>query len=327
MSFKEFCRVLKVESQAIQESLQRFEADPSRARSVEQVLQLMLERTRSGGKVFVVGVGKSGKIAAKFAATLSSTGTPAMYLHPTEAMHGDIGILTSQDVVFAISYGGNTDELVSLLPYFDSRGIPMIGLGGNPQSRLGEKSRYWIDASVSEEACPHNLAPTTSTTLALALTDAIAVALMELRGFTAQDFAKNHPGGSLGRRLQLRVSDLMHALPKVPVATPEATMDEILKLSTQYKLGAVLVLDQARLLGIITDGDIRRSLSHRERFFTLLARDIMTPKPISVGPMVLAYDALRKMEERESQINVLPVVNDQGHALGLLRIHDLVQTL
>ncbi|MBS1960023.1 MAG: KpsF/GutQ family sugar-phosphate isomerase [Bdellovibrionales bacterium] len=327
MSFKEFCRVLKVESNALQESLARLEANEAKSRTVENALNLILDRTRNGGKVLVCGVGKSGKIAAKFAATLSSTGTPAIYLHPTEAMHGDLGVLSKQDVVIAISYTGNTDELVGLLPFFETRNTPMIGIGGNPQSRLGEKCKFWIDASVTEEACPHHLAPTTSTTVALAITDAIAIALMQMRGFTAEDFARNHPGGSLGRRLQLKVSDLMHPLSKAPSVTATATMDEVLKLSTERKLGAVLVVDQATLVGIITDGDIRRALSHKERFFQLLARDIMTAKPISVSPMLLAFDALRKMEERESQISVLPVVNDRGYALGLIRIHDLVQTL
>jgi arabinose-5-phosphate isomerase len=327
MSFKEFCRVLEVEARELTQTHQRFLNDPQAAQSVEKCISLVLDRTQKGGKVLVVGVGKSGKIAAKFAATLSSTGTPAIYLHPTEAMHGDLGVLHEQDVAFGISYTGNTDELVSLLPFFESRKIPFIGLGGQEKSKMGDRAQIWISASIQEEACPHHLAPTTSTTIALAITDALAVGIMQARGFSATDFAKNHPGGSLGRRLNLRVENLMHPLQKCPVASPSSTMDEVLELSTRFKLGAVLVIQEQNLAGIITDGDIRRALRHREKFFGLLAQDIMTSKPISVAPDGMAFDALRLMEERESQINVLPVINAQGHAQGLLRIHDLVQTL
>jgi arabinose-5-phosphate isomerase len=327
MSFQEFCRVLKVEAQAIEAAASRFESQPDQSRAIEQALSLILDRTRRGGKLITLGVGKSGKIAAKFSATLSSTGTPSIYLHPTEALHGDLGILHDQDTVFAMSHTGNTEELVSILPFFEARKLPIIGLTGGLSSKLAEKSQIVIDGSVAEEACGHNLAPTSSTTLALAITDALAVALMKSRGFTAEDFAKNHPGGSLGRRLQLRVADLMHPLTKVPVAQPTADMEMILDLSTRYKLGAVLILEAKKLKGIITDGDIRRALKHRERFFKLTAQEVMTANPITGDIQLLAYDALRLMEERESQINVLPITNTQGDALGLLRIHDLVQTL
>jgi arabinose-5-phosphate isomerase len=326
MNFKEFCRVLSLEAQSILDSKKQFESNPDSAKAVGQAIDLILERTKKGGKVLCVGLGKSGKIAAKLSATFSSTGTPSLYIHPTEALHGDLGVMGENDVVIAISYTGNTEELITLLPYFERRGAPVIALTGHLNSRLAQKSQIVLNASVTEEACAHNLAPTSSTTLALAIGDALAVTVMKARGFTAEDFAKNHPGGALGRRLQLRVNDLMHRVPKAPMIGENASVDEILSLSTEHRLGAVLVAQGQKLLGIITDGDIRRALKLRESFFGLSAKDIMTKSPIVVSPELLAYDALRLMEERESQISVLPVVDSDGNALGLLRIHDLVQT-
>ncbi len=326
MSFKEFCRVLELESEAIRKALHRFESDQAARKTIDETVKLVLEQTQKGGKVIVVGLGKSGKIGAKFAATLSSTGTPALFIHPTEAVHGDLGVVSALDVVFAISYTGNTEELITLLPYFEKRGATIIALTGNPESKLAQKSKKVIDCSVTEEACAHNLAPTSSTTLTLAIGDALAIAIMKARGFTAEDFALNHPGGTLGRRLQLVVSDLMHPIPKAPQVSEDATVDEIINLSTERKLGAVLVCKDSKLVGIITDGDIRRALKQKDQFFSLKAREIMTSKPIVIKPDCLAYDALRLMEERESQIAVLPVVSPHGDALGLLRIHDLVQT-
>jgi arabinose-5-phosphate isomerase len=326
MGFTEFCRVLQLESRAIEAARIRFESDTRQRHHLESALGMILEGTAKNGKVLVVGLGKSGKIAGKIAATLSSTGTPAVYVHPTEALHGDLGVVSSNDVVIAISYTGNTEEVVELLPYFERRGTPVIALTGNPHSRLASRCGVFIDCSVTEEACAHNLAPTSSTTLTLAIGDAIAMALMKARGFTAEDFARNHPGGSLGRRLQLRVQDLMHGLARAPGVSPAAGMDEILEASTEKKLGAVLVCEGTVLVGIITDGDLRRALKHKDRFFQLSASEIMTRSPVTIGPNRLAYDALRLMEERESQISVLPVVDDLGNALGLLRIHDLVQT-
>lgn len=326
MSFKEFCRVLALESRAIQTALARFESDPLLRGPVERSLTLIRERTDRGGKVIVVGLGKSGKIAAKISATLSSTGTPSVYVHPTEALHGDLGITGPEDIVLAISHTGNTEEIVSLTPFFKKRGARVIALTGNPASGLARSADLVIDSSVNEEACSHNLAPTSSTTLALAIGDALAMALMQSGGFSAEDFARNHPGGSLGRRLQLTVGDLMHPLERVPVVSRSANMDSILDGSTRRKLGAVLVCEGSRLIGIITDGDVRRALSNKERFFSLQAGEIMCSNPTTTSAETLAYEALRLMEERESQISVLPVVDAQGNALGLLRIHDLVQT-
>jgi arabinose-5-phosphate isomerase len=328
MRFKDFCQVLQDESAALQSAAQRYLSQPSLSDQIDQSIQLILDKTIAGGKVIVMGIGKSGKVAAKIAATLSSTGTPSIFVHPTEALHGDLGVVSPHDVVMALSYTGNTQELLEILPFFERKKIPVIGIGGNNQSKLAEKSKYWIDASVEKEVCPHNLAPTTSTTLALAIGDAFAVSLMQARSFTTEDFAKNHPGGSLGKRLQLTVKDLMHAYPKhCPVVISAAGMDEVLDLSTQKKLGGVLVAEKNKLLGIITDGDIRRSLKHREKFFSLTAKEVMTQNPVTVSENMLAYDALRIMEERESQISVLPVVNEKQELAGLLRIHDLFSNL
>lgn len=328
MRFKDFCQVLTNEGAALQAAAQRYLNQPKLSESIDQSIALILEKTNSGGKVILMGIGKSGKVASKIAATMSSTGTPAIFVHPTEALHGDLGVVTPNDVVIALSYTGNTEELLEIIPFFERKNIPVIGIGGNSNSKLALKSKFWIDASVEKEACPHNLAPTTSTTLAMAIGDALAVTLLQSRSFSPEDFAKNHPGGSLGKRLQLLVKDLMHAYPaQCPTIKPTATMDEVLNLSTEKKLGGVLVCENQKLLGIITDGDIRRALKHREKFFSLTAKEIMTQNPITVKADVLAYDALRIMEERESQISVLPVVNEKSEAVGLLRIHDLFSNL
>ena len=327
MSLPEFYRVLEMEAAAIESHLQKIKSSPPLQLQLNQILLKIHEKTKKGGRVIVLGIGKSGKIGAKIAATLSSTGTPSLFVHPTEALHGDLGVVSENDIALAISYTGNTEELLSLIPFFERRGVPVIGLGGNSNSKLALKCNFWIDANVSEEACAHNLAPTSSTTLSLAIGDAIAISLMKMNHFTAEDFAKNHPGGSLGKRLQLQVKDIMHRLPQIPVIPENASMNEILALSTQYKLGAVLVCENQILKGLITDGDLRRALSHQEKFFSFKAAEIMTQNPIVINENNLAYSALRMMEDRESQINVLPVVNENGHAVGLLRIHDLVQTL
>ena len=191
MHFKEFCQVLSSEAAAIQAAVDRFSTQPKLKENIDQAIQLILDKTQAGGKVILMGIGKSGKIAAKIAATMSSTGTPAIFVHPTEALHGDLGVVTAHDVVIAFSYTGNTQELLELLPFFERKLIPVIGVGGNAQSKLAQKSLYWIDASVANEACTHNLAPTNSTTLALAIGDALAVSLTRARNFSEEDFACN----------------------------------------------------------------------------------------------------------------------------------------
>lgn len=320
----EILRVLKMEADAIRACGERMEraAKPALPDAVLEIHRVL----ENGGKIIVTGMGKSGKIAQKIAATLSSTGSLAVYLHPSEGLHGDLGIVTAQDIVLALSYTGNTEELLQLVPSLKSRNIPIIGMGGNPNSRLAGACRFWIDAKVEQEACPQNLAPTTSTTLALALGDAMAVALMRLRGFDADSFAQNHPGGSLGKRLNLKTRDLMKTGDDVGTVTASTAMDEIVLTLTRKKLGAVLVTEGNRLLGLITEGDLRRALQHKERFFTLRAADIMTRTPVTVRPDTPASEALVLMQERESQISVLPVVSSKGEWEGLLRLHDLVRS-
>jgi arabinose-5-phosphate isomerase len=319
---KEASRVLELEGKAILNCAERLKGDGGTSfRKAIELFQGALDR---GGKIVVTGVGKSGKIAQKIAATLSSTGSLAIFLHPTEGLHGDLGVITRNDAVLALSYTGNTDELLRLLPSLQGMHVPIVGLCGNSHSQLAQKCDAWIDGYVEQEACPHNLAPTTSTTLALALGDAIAVALMQLRGFDAKSFAQYHPGGALGRRLNLTVADLMKKGDQIGCLPAHASMDEVVVTSTQKKLGAVLVVDGPKMLGIITDGDIRRALQHREKFFTLKASDIMTRSPVSTSPETMAHEALQLMENRPSQISVLPVIDGKGNWVGVIRLHDLV---
>jgi arabinose-5-phosphate isomerase len=326
MATSDFLDVLRLEARTLEECAERLRA-PEASRELTALLEVCKSALDQGKKLIVTGMGKSGKVAQKISATLSSTGSLSVYLHPSEGLHGDLGVVSPGDVVLALSYSGNTEELLQLLPSLKVRGIRLIGIGGSRQSRLAEKCDYWIDASVKQEACPHGLAPTTSTTLALAIGDALAVALMKLRGIDAKTFAANHPGGTLGRRLTLHVRDLMHGAELTATATANATMDEIVMLSTQKPLGAVLIVDGEKLLGLITDGDLRRALGAREKFFSMKASDVMTRSPTTVTEDTLASEALALMENRKSQISVLPVVDSHGHWKGLLRLHDLARSL
>jgi arabinose-5-phosphate isomerase len=316
-------RVLINEGRAILECEQRLTGE--RAQAVERTLERMQSALAQGGKIVLTGVGKSGKIAQKIAATFSSTGSLAIYLHPTEGLHGDLGLVTSKDVILALSYTGNTEELIRLMPSFKALKVPVIGLGGNAQSRLARECDEWIDAVVAQEACALNLAPTTSTTLALALGDALAVALMQLRGFDARAFGANHPGGSLGNRLNRLVADIMHRADQIATLPETASMDEVVVATTTKRMGAVLIVDGPRLVGIVTDGDLRRALQHKEKFFKLRASDVMTRSPVTIAENELAKAALELMENRPFQISVLPVVDATGHWKGLVRIHDLIQ--
>jgi arabinose-5-phosphate isomerase len=318
-------RVLELEGKSILDCMKRLsgkDSADSLAKAIEH-FHLALER---GGKIIVTGIGKSGKVGQKIAATLCSTGSLAVFLHPTEGLHGDLGVISPQDAVLALSYTGNTEELIRLLPSIQSLRVPVIGLGGNAQSKLALGCNAWIDAAVDQEACPHNLAPTTSTTLALALGDAIAVALMQLRGFKPEAFAKFHPGGSLGRRLNWKVSDIMHQGDAVPTLPPSATMDQVVMALTTQPLGAALVVEEGKLLGIIADGDIRRALQHRQKFFGFQAKDVMTQRPVTATPDLMAVEALELMENRPKQITVLPVVDGQGNWKGLVRLHDIIRS-
>ena len=280
------------------------------------------------GKVIMTGVGKSGIVAKKIAATLTSIGTLAIYLHPCDALHGDFGIVTKDDAVIMLSNSGETDELITMIPHLKLRAVPIIGIFGNVKSTLARQVDAVLDASVDREACPLNLAPTTSTTVALAIGDALAMTLVQMKGLTPEDFAYNHPAGRLGKRLTLRVADLMHDTDH-PKLLPEAKWTDVVCALTQGGFGAVNVVDrQDLLLGIITDGDLRRWMMkiQSNELDNLTAKDMMTDSPIVVAPESLAYDALQLMEKRQSQISVLPVVDRERKSLGLIRLHDIVRS-
>jgi arabinose-5-phosphate isomerase len=310
--------ILKLESEAINRA-----AANIGAHDVEAALDILRNCT---GKVIVCGVGKSGVIGQKIAQTLTSTGTVAIFVHPSDALHGGLGIVSNGDVVVALSNSGDTDELLAVLPAFRQRGVKIIAIAGNLDSTLARHADAILDASVDKEACPLNLAPTTSTTVALAIGDAIAMALMAVKGLTAEDFAANHPGGRLGKRLTIAVSDLMHDSPSVG---PNAGWLEVIQSISRHSLGAVNVVDdESRLLGIITDGDLRRTIEKTvpEDLTSLKAENMMTANPVTASPSMLAYDALRLMEDRASQISVLPVVGPDVACVGLLRLHDIVRS-
>ena len=278
------------------------------------------------GKVIVTGVGKSGVIAEKIAQTMTSTGTMAVFLHPTDALHGGLGVVVSDDVVIALSNSGETDEILAILPTLRHRGVPIIAIIGAVDSTLGRQSDVALDASVDKEACPLNLAPTASTTVALAIGDALAMAVMGSKKLTAEDFAINHPAGRLGKRLTLKVSDLMHPSPNVG---PSASWLEVVRSISSHALGAVNIVDEGlSLLGIVTDGDLRRTIERTapEELSPLTASDMMTKSPVAGSPEMLAFEALRIMEDRPSQISVLPVVDENGVCVGLLRLHDVVRS-
>ncbi len=281
------------------------------------------------GKIVLLGVGKSGIIAQKIAATMTSSGTAAIYLHPSDALHGGLGILSSDDVVVMLSNSGETDELLQLMPYVKRRNVPLVVIVGNIKSTLAQRADAVLDASVDEEACPLNLAPTTSTTVALAIGDALAMTLMQAKGLTPNDFAFNHPAGQLGKRLTLRVADLMHSGSQNPTISREAGWLEIISAITSFGLGAVNVVDEmGRLEGVITDGDLRRSLQRitAADINGLKCAALMTSDPVVTNPEMLAYDALRLMEDRSSQISVLPVVDHDRSCVGLIRLHDIVRS-
>jgi arabinose-5-phosphate isomerase len=280
------------------------------------------------GKAVLSGAGTSGIIARKIAATLTSTGTPAIFLHPGDALHGGLGMVAGDDVVIAVSNSGETEELQVLLPYLRNRSVPIIVITGATNSSLGRGADVALDAHADEEACPLDLAPTSSTTLALAIGDALAIGLYEARGLTPEWFARNHPSGALGRRLTLRVADVMQGDQETPSVDPDATWIDLVSRISAGGLGAVVVLEaqQQRLLGIITDGDLRRAMQHHgAAVLSVRAEQVMTPNPLVVGPDELAYNALQLMEDRSSQISVLPVVDAEQRCVGLVRVHDLVR--
>jgi arabinose-5-phosphate isomerase len=321
--YSQVTELLRAEADAIAKTAARL-----RAAELDQVLSFL---TNCKGKIVLLGVGKSGIIAQKIAATMTSSGTAAIYLHPSDALHGGLGIVTPDDVVMILSNSGETSELLELLPYIKRRKVPLIGIVGRLKSTIAKRADAVLDASVDQEACPLNLAPTASTTVALALGDALAMTLMRAKGLTEDDFAFNHPAGQLGKRLTLRVADLMHSGSENPTIGSDASWMDIVATITQYGLGAVNVIsEQGKLLGIVTDGDLRRSLQQvgpRDfSFANLKCDELMTRNPVVTSPETLAFEALRLMEERPSQINVLPVVDPNGRCVGLVRLHDIVRS-
>ncbi len=309
-------RVLTIEAEAILALIPRL--GESFVKAVE-----LLSSCR--GRVVLTGMGKSGFIAKKIAATLASTGTPALFLHPAEGVHGDLGMVVRGDVVVAISNSGVTPELLDLLPFLKRFGVRLISLVGDPKSTLARQSDIFLDVSVKEEACPMNLAPTASTTAALAMGDALAVALLEKRGFQREDFALLHPGGSLGRRLLLKVEDLMHTGDQIPRVPEDAFMKEVILEMTGKRLGMTTVVDQeGRLRGVITDGDLRRALQKvGDGLLSRRASEFMTRDPKLIGREELAARAVQVMEQYA--ITSLIIVDREGRPEGVIHLHDLLK--
>ena len=276
------------------------------------------------GRVIVTGMGKSGHIAGKIAATLASTGTPAFFLHPAEAGHGDLGMITRPDLLLALSNSGETAEILVLLPHLKRLGVPLIAMTGRAESTLAQAADISLDASVDQEACPHNLAPTTSTTTALALGDALAVAVLEARGFSAEDFARRHPGGTLGRRLLLHVEDIMRTGSAVPRVTPDTLLASGLVEMSAKGLGLTAVVDaDDRVLGVFSDGDLRRALDRRTDVHAATMRQAMTAGARTIGPRELAATAALLMETH--RVTALLVVDAQQRLIGALNVHDLMR--
>ncbi|MDB9752011.1 KpsF/GutQ family sugar-phosphate isomerase [Gammaproteobacteria bacterium] len=279
---------------------------------------------RCEGRIVVTGMGKSGHIGNKIASTLASTGTPAFFVHPGEASHGDLGMITNKDVMMLLSNSGETDEIVALLPVIKRLNTPMISLTGKTNSTLAKIATVNIDVSVSKEACPLGLAPTSSTTATLAMGDAISIALLEARGFNKDDFALSHPGGTLGRRLLLHVSDIMHADDEIPKVTESALLSDALIEMTEKGLGVTTIVnDNNEILGVFTDGDLRRTLDSKVDINTCLVKDIMTKNGKNIKANSLAASALALMEEHS--INALVVVDEQEKLIGILNMHDLLR--
>lgn len=309
-------RVLEIEAAAIE--AQKESINSQFVQTCERILA-------SQGRVIVTGMGKSGHIAAKVAATLASTGTPAFFVHPAEASHGDLGMITPEDIVLALSNSGETAEVLAILPVLKRRNIPLISITGRPESTLANQADIHIPVIIHEEACPLNLAPTSSTTAALAMGDALAIALLEARDFSAEDFALSHPGGSLGRRLLLRTADLMHKDDRLPVVNINTPMREAILTISQKGLGMTAVVNQDNTLaGVFTDGDLRRLFDQESlELQNLTIADVMTKNPVVAHPNMLAAEVLNLMETKK--INGLIVVDEQNQPVGALNMHDLLK--
>jgi len=308
-------RVITIEADAVRALAARIGDDFLRA--IELILACQ-------GRVIVSGMGKSGHVARKIAATFSSTGTPAYFVHPGEASHGDLGMVTRDDVFLALSYSGESEELLTIVPILKRQGAKLISLTGNPQSTLAREADVHLDGAVAQEACPMGLAPTASTTAALALGDALAVALLDTKGFGEADFARSHPGGSLGRRLLTHVRDIMHSHASIPAVREEATLAEAILEMSRKGLGMTGITDEShRLLGIYTDGDLRRTLQKKLDFNSTPIRSVMSGTPRSIAPDALAVEAVQLMEQYS--ITQLLVVDEHNKLVGALNMHDLLK--
>ena len=307
--------VLEIEAQAVRGLKERLGADFLAAHA-------LLLATK--GRVVVTGMGKSGHVGNKIASTLASTGTPAFFMHPAEASHGDLGMITADDVVIAISNSGESDELARILPLIKRRGAKVVAITGKPRSTLAREADVHLDAAVEKEACPLNLAPTASTTAVLALGDALAVALLEARGFGTDDFAQHHPGGALGRKLLVHVSDIMRTGERLPRNAPDALLPEAIVEMSRKGMGMTCVVDgDDRLLGIFTDGDLRRTLERHDSIRSVRVADVMTKKPATIGAERLAAEAAQVLEARDLG-GKLVVASPDGRLLGALTFHDLL---
>ncbi|MDX2128593.1 MAG: KpsF/GutQ family sugar-phosphate isomerase [Chloroherpetonaceae bacterium] len=314
-----FESVLIAESQAIQKAAARLNSE-----TIKEIIEAVI---RTKGVVYFAGVGKSAFIARKAASSLRSVGRKSHFLSFPEMLHGDLGAVSGSDIFIAISHSGGAEELKSILPILNERGVAVIAITGNQDGYLAKMAKWVLSSAIDEEACPLSLLPSSSTTLALALCDAIVLSVVKFAEVKKEDFAKNHPAGFLGKKLTLKVRDLMHQAPNLPMVFPDASFLSVIQALTSPSLGAVIVVDsEQKMLGIITDGDLRRALEKfAEAIPSRLASDFMTINPISTSPEVLAFDALEMMENRPSQISVLPVVDSTGKTVGLLRLHDVVR--
>lgn len=301
--------VFEVQARALEAAAARLNG------AFDQAVNMILE---TPGRVIISGMGKSGIIGNKIAATLASTGTPSFSVHPAEAYHGDLGMFTSDDVVVLISYSGETEEVIRLIPSMRHFGVKTIAMVGNPDSTLGRNCDVVLDVSVEREACPNNLAPTTSTTVTLAMGDALAVALIERRNFKPHDFAVFHPGGSLGKRLLTRVKDVMHT--DLPICAPQDNMKEVIMTITQVGLGIAVVVDKGTIKGVITDGDLRRALFNHDSFDGMTAANVMTQTPLTVNETEMFADAENIM--LKANVTSLLVVSEEGALSGLLKLQD-----
>ncbi|MDG2375442.1 MAG: KpsF/GutQ family sugar-phosphate isomerase [Woeseiaceae bacterium] len=306
-------KVLNIESRAVSELIPRL--DDSFSAACALCLDIK-------GRVVITGMGKSGHVGSKIAATLASTGTPSFFMHPADASHGDLGMITQHDLLLAVSYSGETDEVVTILPLVKRMGAKLISMTGKPGSTLATTADVHLDVSISEEACPLNLAPTASTTATLAMGDALAVALLESRGFTAEDFALSHPSGSLGKKLLLRVDDVMHIGDAVPSVGPNVNVTDGLLEMSQKGLGMTAIVDNTnKILGVFTDGDLRRALDKGINIHKIMISEVMHEGCITIGPDIMAAEAVHVLEE--NKITGLLVADADGRLVGALNIHDL----